>query len=129
MTKPQSARAALTPPNVAPAFERVVYPIGNLKGAAKRAADANLARSFQQTQQAVRGAGHGPVPDLTPVKSSNIAGVAHDGDALWVRFTNGSLYKYPTAGRDLHDGLMAAGSPGSFFQDRVRHFHSGERIE
>ena len=67
--------------------------------------------------------------ELTPVASSNIAAVGHDGKALWVRFKNGSLYRYVTAGREHHDGLVAARSPGSYFLDRIRHSHVGERIE
>ena len=119
MTKPQSARAALMPTmsyDPAP-MAPVTIPLRRTAPPLPRQAPARS------------GPGHGPIPDLTPVKSSNIAGVAHDGGSLWVRFTNGSLYKYPTAGRDLHEGLVAAASPGRYHMDKIRHFHSGERIE
>lgn len=67
-------------------------------------------------------------PFLSPVKSSNISGVAHDGQALWVKFQNGTLYRYPTAGADLHTGLLAAESAGSYFHKHVRNVHQGERV-
>lgn len=67
-------------------------------------------------------------PFLTPVKSSNISGVAHDGQALWVKFQNGGLYRYPTAGADLHQGLLAAESAGQFFHKHVKSTHKGEKV-
>ena len=68
-------------------------------------------------------------PTLTPVTSSNIAAVGHDGDALWIRFHGGRLYRYPGVGREHHEGLTNTASPGSYFLDKVRHFYQGERIE
>jgi hypothetical protein len=67
-------------------------------------------------------------PFLTPVKSSNISGVAHDGQALWVKFLNGTLYRYPTAGADLHAGMVAAESAGQFFHKHIKSAHKGERV-
>lgn len=66
---------------------------------------------------------------MTPVVSTNLVEVGHDGDALWVRFKGGRLYRYPACGKEHHDALVNARSPGSVFLDRIRHFHKGERIE
>lgn len=71
------------------------------------------------------GAAH---PFLTPVQSSNISGVAHDGQALWVKFLNGTLYRYPTAGADLHTGMLAAESAGSYFHKHIKSAHKGEKV-
>jgi len=68
-------------------------------------------------------------PTMTPVTSSNLAEVGHDGAALWVRFRGGRLYRYPGCGAEHHDALIAAQSPGNYFLDRIRHFHKAERIE
>ena len=67
-------------------------------------------------------------PTMTPLVSSNIAAVGHDGDALWVQFKGGGLYRYPDASADHHKAMVAAQSPGSYFHQRVKGFHSGERI-
>jgi hypothetical protein len=67
-------------------------------------------------------------PFLTPVKSSNIASVGHDGQSLWVKFLNGTLYRYPTAGAELHQGLLAAESAGSYFAKHVKSAHKGEKV-
>jgi hypothetical protein len=69
------------------------------------------------------------IPTLTPVTSSNIAAVGHDGDALWIRFHGGRLYRYPGVGREHHEGLIASDSPGRYLVDRVRHFAKAERVE
>lgn len=65
---------------------------------------------------------------MTPVKSSNIAAAGHDGESLWIKFLNGTLYRYPTAGADLHKGLLAAESAGQYFHQRIKSIHKGERI-
>ena len=67
-------------------------------------------------------------PELTPIKSTNIAAVGHDGTALLVKFQNGTLYRYPTVGPDLHAGLIAASSPGQYFHHRIKSAHRGERV-
>lgn len=73
------------------------------------------------------------IPKMELVTSTNLHSVGHDGDALYVRFkgaggTPGKLYRYPTAGAEHHAGLIAAASPGSYFADRVKHFHRGEPV-
>lgn len=67
-------------------------------------------------------------PALTPVKSSNISGIAHDGQSLWVKFLNGTLYRYPTAGTDVHTGMLAAESAGQYFHKHIKSAHKGERV-
>lgn len=113
MTRPASARAALAPQEP-PATPLV-----------PRAAPSRLPRQAAVSNPNLPDA---VLPEMTPVQSSNIHSIGHDGAALYVRFHNGSVYRYPTAGRDLHAHLLAAKSVGSAFQDRVRHFHNGERI-
>ena len=67
-------------------------------------------------------------PIMTPVTSSNIESVGHDGSSLWVKFKNDTLYRYPTAGADLHAGLIAAESAGSFFHKHIKAVHQGEKV-
>ncbi len=71
--------------------------------------------------------------DLTPVKSSNVAAVGHDGTALYVQFHGSKgkppvLYRYPTAGKEHHEAMLATDSPGRYVLDRIRNHHAGERV-
>lgn len=74
------------------------------------------------------------LPTMTPVKSSNIEEVGHDGEALFLRFRSakpgvpGRVYRYPTAGADLHAEVLAHSSPGTWFRERVKDAHVGEHI-
>jgi hypothetical protein len=68
------------------------------------------------------------VVGMTPVKSTNIASVGHDGQSLWVKFLNGTLYRYPTAGADLHAGMVAAKSAGQYFHQYIKSAHKGEKV-
>ena len=70
----------------------------------------------------------GAIPIMDRVESSNIQAVGHDGSALYVRFVGGALYRYRTAGADLHAALLASASPGKFFHRKIRDVHQGERV-
>jgi KTSC domain len=70
----------------------------------------------------------GTIPIMDRVESSNIQAVGHDGSALYVRFVGGALYRYRTAGADLHAALLASASPGKFFHRKIRDVHQGERV-
>ena len=72
-------------------------------------------------------------PHMTEVRSTNLHSVGHDGAALFVRFrakggVPGPLYRYPTAGKEHHEALLVTDSPGRYHADRIRHFHTGEKI-
>lgn len=65
------------------------------------------------------------MPDFTPVKSSNIESVAHDGENLHIRFKGandkpGQTYTYQGVSPVLHQKLMAADSPGGFLASNIR---------
>jgi KTSC domain len=59
-------------------------------------------------------------------KSSNIEAAGHDGQALIVKFTNGRLYRYPTAGPDVCSALLSAPSAGQYFHHRIKSVHQPE---
>ena len=69
----------------------------------------------------------GVVPVLTPVKSSNITAVGHNGSALYIRFSNGAMYRYPSVDAALYSEFRASASIGSFFHHRIKQNHKGER--
>lgn len=60
--------------------------------------------------------------DRVPVQSSDLATVGYDPvtSTLEVEFVKGGVYQYFGVSADVHDGLMAAGSKGSFFQQNIK---------
>ena len=71
---------------------------------------------------------------MTPVKSSTIDSVDHDGDKLTVKFKSGAtLYDYPDVPKELHDRMMAhhaeGGSIGKFFHANIRNVFKHQKRE
>jgi hypothetical protein len=59
------------------------------------------------------------IPDLTPVKSSNIQSMGHDGSRLFVRFKNGTLYSYEGVSQDAYKAGLEADSVGKWFRGEI----------
>lgn len=59
---------------------------------------------------------------MTPVKSSNIASVAHDqkSNTLTVAFKNGTSYRYADVDAKHHAGMCGAESAGKYFATHIR---------
>jgi len=56
-----------------------------------------------------------------PARSSRLASVGHDGGALpEIELTDGSACDYRGAPRDVHLGLLGAGSKGKHFEAHAR---------
>lgn len=57
-----------------------------------------------------------------PVTSSNLASVGYEpaSATLEVEFRHGGLYQYQGVPEDIYNGLMSAGSPGSYFDQNVK---------
>lgn len=69
------------------------------------------------------------LPDLTDVKSSNIAAVGHHDGALFVRFKNGGTWKYHGVKPETHAEMMRQESVGSYFHRHVKPHHKAEKVE
>jgi len=74
------------------------------------------------------------LPVMTPVQSSNVHSVGHDGEALFIRFKGaggipGAAYRYATAGKEHLDAMLKADSPGRYLIDRIRPHHAGKKVE
>lgn len=67
---------------------------------------------------------------LTAVDSSLISGVNYDAgsQALTIEFTDGDSYRYSAVGQDIYDGLMAAESKGSYFQEKIKDKFAAEKL-
>jgi hypothetical protein len=64
------------------------------------------------------------------LNSSQIRAVGYDvsSQTLEVEFPNGSIVQYSRVPPEVHRRLMAAPSPGSFFQDRIEDEFTARRI-
>lgn len=67
------------------------------------------------------------IPPLTPVKSSNIDSVGHDGQHTYVKFKSGGVWKYPATADD-HSALLGAESIGKHFHANLKG-RAGEKVE
>jgi hypothetical protein len=72
------------------------------------------------------------LPTMTPVVSSNLHSVGHDGEKLYVRFKGaggapGRVYRY-AAGAEHHDALLKADSPGRHFNATIKNHFIGEPV-
>jgi len=58
----------------------------------------------------------------TPVSSSNLASVGYDPvtATLAVEFHHGGIYEYDNVSANLHAGLMAAASHGTYFDQHIK---------
>ena len=57
-----------------------------------------------------------------PVQSSNLASVGYDisTNVLEIEFLNGGVYQYYGVPAQVHEGLMNAGSKGSYFHHNIK---------
>jgi hypothetical protein len=60
--------------------------------------------------------------DKNKVSSSNLASVSYDPSTqlLEIEFLNGSIYQYSGVPSSIYDGLMAASSHGSYFDQHIK---------
>lgn len=69
--------------------------------------------------------------ELTPVVGSKMIAartyVATE-NTIYVKFKNGSFYKYTGTNKDLYDNWCAASSAGQFFNDNIKDRFDVERI-
>lgn len=62
------------------------------------------------------------------VSSSNIQSVGHDGTDLYVKFLNGSEYKYYTVPESIFEELKNAGSVGQYLNQNIKGSFGFEKI-
>jgi len=58
----------------------------------------------------------------TPVSSSNLASVGYDPDSLTleIAFLSSGVYQYHGVPVEVFEGLMSAGSKGTFFDQNIK---------
>ena len=67
-------------------------------------------------------------PVFTPVRSSNIAALAHHDGALHVKFNSGAHWKYPDVPATVHEALMSAPSAGKALNAHVIGKYWGQKV-
>ena len=65
-----------------------------------------------------------------PVASSNIASVGYDAEKqiLEMEFHHGAIYQYFDVPKEVYDGLMSAGSIGSYFMHNIKNKYQYQNI-
>lgn len=66
--------------------------------------------------------------NMSHVISTNIDSVGYDGNTLYIRFNNGSLYAYYNVPKNIYDSLMSANSHGKYFTAHVKWNYPYERL-
>lgn len=66
--------------------------------------------------------------NMQPVASSNLESVGYDNGTLYVRFHDGSLYRYEGVPSSVYAGLMSATSKGSYLHANIAYSYKYERI-
>lgn len=66
--------------------------------------------------------------NMVPVSSSNLVAVGHDGFHLYVRFHNGSLYRYIHVPKSVYTDLLRAPSKGVYLARNVKGKYPYERL-
>jgi hypothetical protein len=66
----------------------------------------------------------------TPVSSSDIASVGYDAQSatLEIHFHSGGTYQYFDVPQSIYDGLMAAGSHGTYFHAHIRERYRYQKV-
>lgn len=60
--------------------------------------------------------------DMIPVSSSNLLSIGYDNETatLRIEFKNGSQYEYYGVPEDVFNGLLSAGSKGTYFDQNIK---------
>lgn len=65
------------------------------------------------------------------VSSSNIASIGYDADnsILEIEFNNGGIYQYSGVPEGVYNGLISAGSHGTYFHNHIKDIYSFHKIK
>lgn len=65
---------------------------------------------------------------MIPVASSHISSIGHEGQTLYVRFRDGSLYAYDGVPEHVYCELMAADSHGKYLARYIKGVYPYRKI-
>jgi hypothetical protein len=64
---------------------------------------------------------------FTPVQSSNIISVGHDGTNLYVNYKSGT-YKYDNVDKSVYESLISSESKGRFMNENIKGKYTYTRV-
>ena len=64
---------------------------------------------------------------FTPVQSSNIISVGHDGTNLYVNYKSGT-YKYENVDKSVYESLISSESKGRFMNENIKGKYTYTRV-
>ena len=64
---------------------------------------------------------------FTPVQSSNIISVGHDGTNLYVNYKSGT-YKYENVDKSVYESLLSSESKGRFMNENIKGTYLYSRV-
>ena len=64
---------------------------------------------------------------FTPVQSSNIISIGHDGTNLYVNYKSGT-YKYENVDKTLYESLLSSESKGKFMNEHIKGKYNYSRV-
>ncbi len=64
---------------------------------------------------------------FTPVQSSNIISVGHDGTNLYVNYKSGT-YMYENVDKSVYESLLSSDSKGRFMNEHIKGRYNYSRI-
>lgn len=69
-------------------------------------------------------------PPLTPLDSTMLTGMSHDPTtgALFVKFTNGAVYRVDDVSLERATSLEGAKSPGAYYNSQIKPFHVATKV-
>ena len=65
---------------------------------------------------------------MISVSSSDIDSIGYESGTLHIRFNSGGLYAYYNVPQSVYQGLMSAGSHGSYFHANIKGRFGDTRI-
>lgn len=65
---------------------------------------------------------------MYPVNSSQISYIGYEGTDLYIKFKNGTVYKYANVPKDLFDNLKNSKSVGKYFTDHIKNSYDCTKI-
>lgn len=65
-------------------------------------------------------------PQSTSIQSSDYD---DESKEMHITFVNGGKHKFSDVDKEVHDGLMKAQSPGSYFHSNIRRKHSSVKVD
>ena len=64
---------------------------------------------------------------FTPVQSSNIISVGHDGTNLYVNYKSGT-YRYDNVDKSVYESLLSSESKGRFMNENIKGKYTYTRV-